>query len=102
MLGLVFAFEDDPEHEPVLADQLPARRVRDAISQAVKGVHGISFEEITFSADPMPKFALIFNDLGLVDSFTARLTLALLPTGIKLSSVRAIKRKEASGEDVAA
>ena len=102
MLGLVFTFAGDSEQDPLLLDHAPSKRVRDALSMAVNFVDGISFEEITDAANPTPKVAVIFNDLNLVDAFTARLTLALLPTGIRISTVRAIKSKEAPGEDVTA
>jgi hypothetical protein len=102
MLGLVFSFEGDPEHDPVLTDQLPAQRAREAVSLAVNFADGIHFDEITDGANPTPKFAVIFSDLALVDAFTARLTLALMPTGIRIGSVRAIKTKESSNEDIAA
>lgn len=102
MLGLVFTFEDDPEHQPVLQDDLPAKRVKDIVSLAVNFVDGIHFEEITDQANAKPQIAVIFNEVTLVDAFTARLTLALGPTGIRISSVRAIKAKESSDEDVAA
>src|SRR5206468_12290460 len=90
MIGLVFTFEDDPKHDPVLLTPTAAERVREAISIAVNFVDGISVEEITDAANAKPKFALIFNDLSLVDAFTARLSLALIPTTLRISNVSAI------------
>jgi hypothetical protein len=102
MLGLVFTFEDDPEHQPVLREQLATKQVQDAVCVAVNFVDGIHFEQITDASNPAPKFAVIFNELTLVDAFTARLMLALGPTGIRISSVRAIKEASSADEDVAA
>jgi hypothetical protein len=59
-------------------------------------------EEITDVANPVPKVAVIFNDVSLLDAFAARLALALLPTGMRISNVQAIKGQLASGEDIAA
>ena len=101
MLGLVFTFEDDPERQPVLQEQLPNRQVHEAVCLAVNFVDGIHFEEITDASNPAPKFAVIFNELSLVDAFTARLMLALGPSGIRISSVRAIK-ETSSAEDIPA
>src|SRR5690242_5188817 len=102
MLGLVFTFEDGPEHPPSAQQRSTAKRARDAVSLAVNFVDGISFEEITDDTNPKPRIALIFGDMGLVDAFTARLTLALMPTKMRISSVRAINKKASSEEDVPA
>ncbi|HZP65846.1 MAG TPA: hypothetical protein VFB32_06015 [Rudaea sp.] len=101
MLGLVFTFEDDPEQPPAVHPHSPAKRMRDAVSLAVNFVQGISFEELTDDANTKPKIAVIFDDVDLLDAFTARLTLALRTSNMRVESVRAISNKESSEEDVA-
>ena len=102
MLGLVFTFEDEPEQSRLAQQHPTAKRVRDAVSLAVNFVYGISFEEITDETNPKPKMAIIFDDVGLIDAFTARLTLALLPTKMRVNSVKAINQKASSEEDISA
>jgi len=100
MLGLVFTFEQDPGYHQALA-QSHAGRVLGAVSSAVNGAETVHFEEITEGGNPTPKVAVIFSDLNQIDGFTARLTLALQPTGIRVRDVRAIKQERPAADVVA-
>lgn len=99
MIGLVFAFEDERRHErlPTECSEISSAAVG-ALAAAIQGDSRIQFEELTDRSSPRPKFAVIFSDLGLVDLFTARLTLALQPSGLRITNVRAIKDTPARDE----
>lgn len=100
MLGLVFTFEQDPGYDQALV-QSQAGRVLVAVFAAIDDADSIHFEELTDGKDPTPKVAVMFSDLDEIDFFTARLTLALQPAGIRIRNVRAI-RQEKPTRDVAA
>lgn len=102
MLGLVFTFENDPEHDPVLVQRSASRRVGDALAVAVNAIEGIHVEEITAIDNDEPKFAVIFNELSLIDAFTARLTLAVTPAGLRINNVKAINDRNPLQQDAAA
>lgn len=99
MIGLVFSFEDERCSEPVRADcSETSRATAGALAVAIQGDSRIHYEELTDRSNPHPKFAVIFSDLGLMDLFSARLTLALLPSGLRITSVRGIKDGAATQE----
>lgn len=93
MLGLVFTFEIDKTQDAAPVESLISKRALDAVANAIRGDPSITFEEITDSTNAQPKIAVIFSDLRQMDAFTARLTLALWPSGIRIADLRAIKER---------
>jgi len=95
MLGLVFTFELEPvQLNSALADVLVSKCALDAVAIAIQGDPSITFEEVTDRGNLQPKIAVIFSDLRQMDAFTARLTLALWPSGLRIRELRAIQERK--------
>jgi len=85
MLGLLFTFDVAAVR---LAVQTPVFLTQ-ALQVARAGQH-IAYQEIRPCGEAHSQVAVLFSDLGQLDGFTARLTRALLPSGIAIAELRAV------------
>jgi len=87
MLNLVFTFEAMAARSAVQTSAQLAQALRLARAGEPIAYETIACEEIPGCDDVHAQVAVLFSDLRQLDGFTARLTCALLPSGIAIADL---------------